>query len=85
MNRIHALKTWPEYYKAIIDGTKTFEVRVNDRDYRVGDVLVLQEYIPGEGYTREMISKVISYILDNPQFVKEGYVVMGLHDWDGGE
>ncbi len=85
MSKIHALKTWPEYYKAIIDGSKTFEVRKNDRDYQVSDVLVLQEFDPKGGYTGEMVSKVISYILDNPQFIKEGYVVMGLRDWEGGE
>lgn len=42
----HVLKIWPDSFEAAIDGRKNFEVRVNDRDYRLGDVLVLREYIP---------------------------------------
>ena len=42
----HELKTWPESFGAIFYGYKRFEVRKNDRDYKVGDVLILKEYIP---------------------------------------
>ena len=42
----HYLKTWPQFYKEVEAGNKTFELRKNDRDYKVGDVLVLQEYNP---------------------------------------
>ena len=42
----HQLKTWPEYFKAVAAGTKTFEVRENDRNFKVGDVLELREWIP---------------------------------------
>jgi hypothetical protein len=35
----HELKTWTEYYNAVFDGNKTFEVRKNDRNYQVDDVL----------------------------------------------
>jgi hypothetical protein len=44
--RIHDLKTWPAQFAAVIDGRKRFEVRVNDRDYAVGDVLRLREWRP---------------------------------------
>ena len=40
--RFHSLKCWPKYYAALIDGDKRDEVRLNDRHYKVGDVLVLQ-------------------------------------------
>jgi hypothetical protein len=42
----HRLKTWPEYFRAIRNREKTFEVRLNDRDFKVDDVLVLQEFDP---------------------------------------
>lgn len=42
----HELKTWPIFYNAILDGTKTFECRKNDRDFKVGDTLVLKEFDP---------------------------------------
>lgn len=49
---IHALKTEPQFFEAVIDGSKTFEVRKNDRDFRVGDYLALNELDDTrEGYT----------------------------------
>lgn len=34
--RVHRLKTWPEHFRNLRDGFKTFEVRENDRDFREG-------------------------------------------------
>ncbi len=42
----HDLKCWPEYFEAIRSGTKTFEVRLNDRGFLAGDVLHLHEWDP---------------------------------------
>lgn len=42
----HYLKTWPTYFNAVKNGSKKFEIRLNDRDYRSGDILVLEEFIP---------------------------------------
>ena len=39
----HELKTDPEVFDAVIAGTKTFEIRKNDRDYQVGDELLLRQ------------------------------------------
>ena len=41
----HKLKTWPQYFSAIKDGRKSFEARLNDRDFHVGDILCLQEWV----------------------------------------
>jgi len=40
----HKLKTWNPYFSDIVEGKKTFEIRKNDRNYKVGDQLLLQEY-----------------------------------------
>ena len=38
----HYIKILPEYFKAIESGEKTFEVRFNDRNYQVHDILHLR-------------------------------------------
>jgi len=42
----HHLKTWPQFYQRIVDGTKTFEVRLNDQGFQCGDDVILEEYDP---------------------------------------
>jgi len=42
----HQLKTWPIFWDAVKDGSKPFEVRKNDRNYQVGDVLHLFRWDP---------------------------------------
>jgi hypothetical protein len=76
----HCLKTWPEYYKSVIDGSKPFEVRQNDRSFHVGDTLILQEYDPEKKqYTGQETEFSVTYILVGGAFgVEDGYVVMGL-------
>lgn len=76
---IHELKTWPEYFYYVNRGIKNFEIRKNDRDYKVGDVLCLKEYEPGTGkYTERICLRQITYIMKNTDFVKEGFVVMAI-------
>ena len=40
----HCLKTIQPYFADVENGTKTFEVRKNDRNFKIGDILFLQEY-----------------------------------------
>jgi hypothetical protein len=46
MKTIHELKTWPEFFKQTRNGRKRFELRRNDRGYKVGDELLLKEWNP---------------------------------------
>lgn len=48
----HELKIWPCYYKAVINGNKTFEIRNNrDRGFQKGDVILLREWDKSLGNT----------------------------------
>jgi hypothetical protein len=43
----HKVKSWPQFFEATLSGAKAHEVRrLTDRDYRVGDRLLLREYDP---------------------------------------
>ena len=75
--KTHDVKILPEYFDAVECGTKTFEIRHNDRDYKVGDLLCLREY-HGGAYTGRATIREICYMIDNPEYCKEGYVVLGL-------
>jgi ASC-1-like (ASCH) protein len=79
----HALKTWPEYYKAVESGKKNFEVRRMDRPFKVGDKLILQEYNPIKGeYTGSELERRITYILPGKsEFgMYSDFCVMGLEE-----
>lgn len=87
-DRFHSLKTWPSFFDAVADGSKTFEVRRNDRGFCQGDVLLLQRWDPNaECYSMDAaghpltIAKRVSYLLTGPQFgIETGYSVMGLQN-----
>ncbi|GAA4354494.1 hypothetical protein GCM10023185_16420 [Hymenobacter saemangeumensis] len=78
--RTHELKTWPACFVALEAGNKTFDVRENDRNYRVGDALLLLEYEPeDQQYTGRSIMRWISHILQGGAFgVEAGWCVLGL-------
>ena len=65
----HELKIWPEFFEAVVDGRKTFEVREDHgRNFVVGDLVKLNEWVPvgpGEGFTGRSITRRITYIQDN--------------------
>ena len=71
-------KILPEYFSKVQDGTKTFELRKDDSDYEVGDILILEEW--DEEYTGRELTRTITYILRNcPQYgLSDGYCILGL-------
>lgn len=78
--RFHELKVWPEFYEAIREGVKTFEIRKDDRGFRIGDELYLREWCPKkQNYTGARSRRWITYILKGGQFgLEPGYVALGL-------
>lgn len=83
----HELKTIPPFFQDVLEGRKTFELRYKDRDYQVGDVLWLREYLPGgRGWSERSICKQVVYMIDADDEVlppaitglTEHHVLMGL-------
>lgn len=79
---VHELKTLPKYFNAVLVTSKTFEVRKDDRDFQVDDIVLLRKWNLEEGYTGDVCKKRITYILgrneDEKQFVPAGYVILGI-------
>lgn len=74
---VHEVKTWPEYFQATWDGKKPFDVRRDDRPYRLQDVLAQREWCPDSmRYTGRMILAEITYRTDFEQ--RPGVVVLGI-------
>ena len=79
----HELKILTEYLLPILKGIKRFEVRKNDRDYKVGDILHLTQFFPSTRdeeahYGSIDIAVRVTYILSNPEYVKDDYVILGI-------
>jgi hypothetical protein len=77
----HRLKTWPEFFSAVREGVKTFEVRKDDRGFNVGDTLELAEWEPTtEAFTGRVETRDVVYIVRGAAgaFLPEGLCVLGL-------
>lgn len=85
----HELKVLSYLFPDLESGVKTFEVRRNDRDYQVGDTLILKEWGFGgygmtdhdltQTFTGKQVERTVTYILPGGKFgIDEEYVVMAI-------
>ena len=79
----HKLKLNSCYYDDSATGVKTFEIRKNDRNFKVGDILELREWVwsgldEKGAYTGNVHWKVITYILDDEEYLYEDYVCLAV-------
>lgn len=85
----HRLKIHEQYADAVLNGTKTFEVRKNDRGYEVGDKIVF-DVVTNEGYTVGAAARHplngetyrIDYILDDFEGLAQKYVALAISKED---
>jgi ParB family chromosome partitioning protein len=89
--QFHKLKTQNPYFKQTWMKNKTFEVRKNDRDFQVGDFVILM-YYNAQNPTNDLqisnqlkdcwhdhyIVGKITFLLDDPMYCKENYVIFNL-------
>jgi hypothetical protein len=68
MPKTYVIKIRPEHYRAIISGAKRAAIRLNDRDYAVGDTVIKRVYENGQ-FTGEQVAVLITHIIANtPSF-----------------
>lgn len=82
--RVHKLKTDPNVFALSFCGSKPWEIRKNDRDFKVGDLIILQETVfSGEEmyngkpleYTGRELSRIVNLIVSG-YGLSDGWVVM---------
>ena len=77
--RTHELKILPQWFDDVRSGKKNFEIRKADRDYKVGDYLILREWYHGK-FTERYLIKQIEYIYqgDGSYGISEEYCILGI-------
>jgi ASC-1-like (ASCH) protein len=77
MRKHHYLKTETEYFQAVEKGKKKFELRNNDRDFEVGDIVYLEETVQGVKTGRQLPSLEIMYVLKGGKYgLEENYCII---------
>lgn len=75
----HDVKTAAEFFEDAKAGIKPFELRKNDRDYKVGDFMKMRKYKDGE-WSGDIIRREITYVLEDHEGLKPGYCILGVKD-----
>ena len=82
----HELKTLDVYFDAVANGTKKFEVRLNDRGFQKGDLLILR-HMDATGFVSSVEPPLfcnVLYVLQGGQFgIDPRYCVMSIEPRDG--
>lgn len=82
---IHDLKIYERHADAVCCGDKGFEVRINDRNFQKGDIIVFHciENDSVDNYTDHPINDSCYRITQvyTGDGVKEGFVVLGISRW----
>lgn len=74
---VHYLKCASEFFDPLEEGEKPFEVRLNDRGFRVGDLCVFRRW-DGTDYTGKVAIRTVTFVLDDARYCLPGHVVLGL-------
>ncbi len=76
-SRSHKIRLAVEWFDAVCSGKKNFELRRNDRGYKIGDILEMEEF--GGGIrTGRGLKAVITYILEDYTGLEEGYCILAI-------
>jgi hypothetical protein len=78
--KTHTLKVWPKYFIELMYDIKKFEIRENDRDYKIGDHLILHEFDPDtKQFTGRALMRSVNHIHPGGSMgIPDNLVVMSL-------
>lgn len=76
-HQIHDIKISNTFYDDVATGKKKFELCKNDRGYKVGDILDMEEYKAGEPTGRHIMANII-YMLEDYTGLEEEYCILGI-------
>lgn len=83
--KIHRVKCFDRWFAEVTTGLMPFEIRRNDRNYEVGDLIELNE-TRDAGYTGRAALFRITFVLTSegfPDGIKDGYAVLGIEPVTG--
>lgn len=75
--KVHELKLAAMYFKDVATGKKSFELRKNDRGFKIGDALRLNEYADGKETGRHIEADIV-YMLEDCSGLQEDYCILGI-------
>ena len=75
----HELKILPKWFEDVQKNKKNFEIRKADRNFEIGDYLMLKEWDRGK-FTGRSVIRQIEYIYkgDGTYGLSEDYLILGL-------
>lgn len=79
--KTHELKTWPSAFDAIWGDRKHYELRKNDRDFNIGDNIILREFDDvSNSYTGRAVECEITYMTCGGEWgLPEDMCVLSFH------
>ncbi len=81
--KLHEIKIKDNYYYALIHGYKSFELRKNDRNYQVGDLIHFVD-VNGNDFLNESFNLfIITYVLKNVSEygLNENYCILSIQKY----
>lgn len=75
----HSLKINLVYYNELLNGNKTAELRFNDRNFKIKDIIHFHEYETEQFYTgSKCLTFEITHILTDFEGLKQGFCVLSI-------
>lgn len=79
---VHQIRLATMYFDDVVSGKKSFELRKNDRNYKVGDILEMLEFNDGR-HTGRTVKAEVTYMLEDYTGLTEGYCILATKVLEG--